>query len=116
MPTLIAPVLGDRVGIKDPIAGASSRAFSWRDLFTLSYFPPLRYRIVDRRLLRAVKDDASRINFQPKKRGRIESWYDLGAGRTDSSFLRSATGHSVGDIGISPICSEVAGQDASPLS
>lgn len=40
-------------------------------MFLLSYFPPLFFRIMDRRLLAAVEGDTSRINFDPRKREQL---------------------------------------------
>lgn len=40
-------------------------------MFTLAYFPPLWYRVMDPRLLRAVNNDIARINFQPSRRDRL---------------------------------------------
>ena len=37
-------------------------------MFTLAYFPPLWFRVMDPRLLRSVGKDPSRINFQPARR------------------------------------------------
>jgi alkane 1-monooxygenase len=38
-------------------------------MFTLAYFPPLWFRVMDPRLLQAVQRDPSRINFDTTKRG-----------------------------------------------
>jgi alkane 1-monooxygenase len=46
-------------------------------MFTLAYIPPLWFRIMDRRLLCAVGNDATRINFQPAKRARLLQEYGL---------------------------------------
>ena len=46
-------------------------------MFTLAYFPPLWYRVMDPRLLRAVQRDPSRINFAPAKRERLIAKYGL---------------------------------------
>jgi alkane 1-monooxygenase len=50
-------------------------------MFTLAYFPPLWYRVMDPRLLRAVQRDPTRINFQPAKREKLMKKYGLVAGR-----------------------------------
>lgn len=46
-------------------------------MFTLAYFPPLWYRVMDPRLLGAVERDPSRINFQPAKREKLVNKYGL---------------------------------------
>ena len=46
-------------------------------MFTLAYIPPLWFRMMDRRLLRAVGNDTTRINFQPAKRVRLLQEYGL---------------------------------------
>jgi alkane 1-monooxygenase len=48
-------------------------------MFTLAYFPPLWYRVMHPRLLRAVGGDASRINFQPNSRERLVKKHNLAA-------------------------------------
>jgi len=40
-------------------------------MFTLAYFPPLWFRVMDLRLLRSVGNDPTRINFQPMRRERL---------------------------------------------
>ena len=40
-------------------------------MFTLAYFPPLWYRVMDPLLLRAVGSDPTRVNFQPAKRKKL---------------------------------------------
>lgn len=40
-------------------------------MFTLSYVPPLWFRVMDARLVAAVDGDASRINFVPRKRAAL---------------------------------------------
>lgn len=49
-------------------------------MFTLAYFPPLWYRVMDPRLLRAVQRDPTRINFDPFKREKLMKKYGLVAG------------------------------------
>jgi alkane 1-monooxygenase len=46
-------------------------------MFTLAYFPPLWYRVMDPLLLRAVGGDPTRINFQPGKREKLMKRYGL---------------------------------------
>jgi len=46
-------------------------------MFTLAYFPPLWYQVMDPRLLGAVERDPSRINFQPAKREKLVNKYGL---------------------------------------
>lgn len=46
-------------------------------MFLLAYFPPLFYAVMDPRLLAAVGRDPSRINFQPGKRDRLVTRYQL---------------------------------------
>ena len=46
-------------------------------MFTLAYFPPLWYRVMDPLLLRAVGGDPTRINFQPAKREKLIKRYGL---------------------------------------
>jgi alkane 1-monooxygenase len=48
-------------------------------MFTLAYFPPLWYRVMDPLLLRAVQRDPCRINFQPSKREMLTKKYGLHA-------------------------------------
>ena len=40
-------------------------------MFTLAYFPPLWYRVMDPRLLRAVGNDPTRINFAAARHTRL---------------------------------------------
>jgi alkane 1-monooxygenase len=40
-------------------------------MFVMAYFPPLFFRVMDRRLLAATGHDAAKINFQPGKRERL---------------------------------------------
>jgi alkane 1-monooxygenase len=40
-------------------------------MFSLAYFPPLWFAVMDPRLLQAVGRDASRINFAPGQRERL---------------------------------------------
>lgn len=47
-------------------------------MFTIAYFPPLWFRIMDRRLLEAVARDPRRINFDPAKRQALMRRYGLG--------------------------------------
>jgi alkane 1-monooxygenase len=37
-------------------------------MFTVAYFPPLWFALMDKRLIEAVHSDPARINFQPGKR------------------------------------------------
>ncbi len=46
-------------------------------MFLLAYFPPLYFAVMNPRLLAAVGRDPSRINFQPGKRDRLTSHYQL---------------------------------------
>ena len=46
-------------------------------MFTLAYFPPLWFRVMDTRLLRAVQRNPRRINFQPARRERLIAKYGL---------------------------------------
>jgi alkane 1-monooxygenase len=46
-------------------------------MFTLAYFPPLWYRVMDPLLLAAVGRDLTRINFQPNKREKLMQKYGL---------------------------------------
>lgn len=48
-------------------------------MFTLAYFPPLWFRVMDPRLLHAVNNDPERINFQPAARDRLVRRYRLDA-------------------------------------
>jgi alkane 1-monooxygenase len=48
-------------------------------MFTLAYFPPLWFRVMDPLLLRAVNGDPSRINFQPAACDRLVRRYHLDA-------------------------------------
>jgi len=52
-------------------------------MFTLAYFPPLWFRAMDPRLLRAVNGDLSRINFQPGLRGYLMKKYNLASSPKD---------------------------------
>lgn len=47
-------------------------------MFLVAYFPPLWYAIMDKRLLEQVRYDPARINFDPRKRGRLLRKYKLG--------------------------------------
>jgi alkane 1-monooxygenase len=40
-------------------------------MFTIAYFPPLWFALMDGRLVRAVHSDASRINFHPRRRAAL---------------------------------------------
>ena len=40
-------------------------------MFTIAYFPPLWFALMDRRLVAAVHSDASRINFHPGRRAAL---------------------------------------------
>lgn len=44
-------------------------------MFLLAYFPPLFFRVMDPRLLKAVGNDVERINFQPGTKDRLVSRY-----------------------------------------
>ena len=46
-------------------------------MFLLAYFPALFFRVMNPRLLKAVGNDASRINFQPGKKDALVSRYAL---------------------------------------
>jgi len=46
-------------------------------MFLVAYVPPLWYRVMDRRLIKAVGGDANRINFQPDQRARLMRAYGL---------------------------------------
>lgn len=46
-------------------------------MFLLSYFPPLFFAVMDKRLLAAVGHDPARINFQPQHRTRLMTKYSL---------------------------------------
>ncbi len=46
-------------------------------MFTLAYFPPLWYLVMDPLLVRAVGADPTRVNFQPAKRGKLMKRYGL---------------------------------------
>jgi alkane 1-monooxygenase len=46
-------------------------------MFTLAYFPPLWFRVMDPLLLRAVKRDPTRINFQPGIHEKLATKYAL---------------------------------------
>jgi alkane 1-monooxygenase len=46
-------------------------------MFTLAYFPPLWYRVMDPLLLRAVGGDPTRVNFQPAQREKLMKRYGL---------------------------------------
>ncbi len=46
-------------------------------MFPLAYVPPLWFAVMDRRLVRAVGGDASRINFQPGQRDRLTAKFGL---------------------------------------
>ena len=49
-------------------------------MFLLAYFPPLFFRVMNRRLLDAVRRDPGRINFQPGKREDLMRRYGLTQG------------------------------------
>jgi alkane 1-monooxygenase len=51
-------------------------------MFTVAYFPPLWQRIMDQRLLQAVRGDAGRINFDPAKRARLIKKHGLREAQT----------------------------------
>jgi alkane 1-monooxygenase len=51
-------------------------------MFLLAYFPPLFFRVMNRRLLDAVGRDPGRINFQPGKRENLMRRYGLAQGLT----------------------------------
>ena len=44
-------------------------------MFLLAYFPPLFFRVMDPRLLKAVGNDGERINFQPGEQAKLMSRY-----------------------------------------
>lgn len=46
-------------------------------MFVLAYFPPLWFRVMDRRLLRLVGGDPGRINFDPVRREALLARYGL---------------------------------------
>ncbi|WP_019142362.1 alkane 1-monooxygenase [Noviherbaspirillum massiliense] len=46
-------------------------------MFPISYIPPLWFRMMDRRLVEAVKGDPERINFDPAKRERLMRRYGM---------------------------------------
>ena len=46
-------------------------------MFTIAYFPPLWFHVMDPRLLRAVGNDPSRINFEPSTQHRLRRRYGL---------------------------------------
>jgi len=46
-------------------------------MFTLAYFPPLWFRVMDPRLVRRVNRDPSRLNFQPARRSKLLARYHL---------------------------------------
>lgn len=46
-------------------------------MFLLAYVPPLWFRVMDKRLLDAVGQDASLINFAPGKRAHLLRKYRL---------------------------------------
>lgn len=46
-------------------------------MFMVSYIPPLWYALMDRRLVRVVGGDASRINFQPGKEDELRRRFGL---------------------------------------
>ncbi|MBI3230006.1 MAG: alkane 1-monooxygenase [Burkholderiales bacterium] len=46
-------------------------------VFTLSYFPPLWFWVMDRYLIKVVEGDASLINFDPRKREKLIAKYQL---------------------------------------
>ena len=48
-------------------------------VFLVAYLPPLWFRLMDRRLVRAVGGDASRIHFQPGKRDALLRRHGLAA-------------------------------------
>ena len=52
-------------------------------MFTVAYFPPLWFRVMDPRLLRAVGDDPTHINFQPSKREKLLK--KCGRGESDAT-------------------------------
>ena len=47
-------------------------------MFLLAYFPPLFFRVMDKRLLAAVGRDPGKINFQPGQKAKLMSRYALG--------------------------------------
>ncbi|WOD11882.1 alkane 1-monooxygenase [Pseudomonas sp. NyZ704] len=47
-------------------------------MYLVAYFPPLWFRLMNKRLLAAVGRDLSRINFEPAKRDRLMRQYALG--------------------------------------
>lgn len=46
-------------------------------MFLLAYVPPLWFRVMNPRLIEAVKGDVSRIHFEPAKRARLMRQYGL---------------------------------------
>ena len=40
-------------------------------IFTVAYFPPLWFALMDARLVAAVHSDATRINFSPRRRAAL---------------------------------------------
>jgi alkane 1-monooxygenase len=56
-------------------------------MYLVAYFPPLWFKLMDRRLLDAVGRDPARINFEPAKRDRLMRRYALG----DSEHARPDT-------------------------
>jgi alkane 1-monooxygenase len=46
-------------------------------MYLLTYFPPLWFKVMDKRLLDAVGRDPSRINFLPAKREMLMRRYGL---------------------------------------
>jgi alkane 1-monooxygenase len=57
--------------------GVPSLPNGYFGMFLLAYFPPLFFRVMDRRLLAAVGRDTSKINFQPGRRERLIARYAL---------------------------------------
>lgn len=46
-------------------------------MFVLAYLPPLWFRVMNPRLIEAVKGDVRRINFEPARRNRLMKQYGL---------------------------------------
>ncbi|HDZ55017.1 MAG TPA: alkane 1-monooxygenase [Pseudomonas xinjiangensis] len=46
-------------------------------MYLLAYFPPLWFKVMDRKLLDSVQRDPRRINFEPAKRARLMRIYGL---------------------------------------
>jgi alkane 1-monooxygenase len=55
-------------------------------MFPLAYVPPLWFAVMDRRLVEAVGRDASRINFDPRRRERLMAKFGLA--KADQPLIR----------------------------